>query len=145
MNKSIKNCLLDIIPKEHSWKIILLENWENIIGDLKKTVTIEQINKDILFLGVVHPAWAQEISALAPVLIQKINVFLGKKYIKTIRIKLKQTAKPNKQQCKNKTKSGIEQPALTIKEIEFLNHIKDVGLREIMQNFYLKCKEKQTL
>ncbi|KKQ32834.1 MAG: hypothetical protein US49_C0005G0053 [candidate division TM6 bacterium GW2011_GWF2_37_49] len=145
VNQNIKKCLLNIIPQEYSWKIILLEGWEYIIGDLKKNVIIEQIKEDVLFLGVVHPAWAQEMFALTPVLKQKINDYLGKEHIKSIRIKLKQTNKQNKKQSTNLQKLDFVQPVLTINEIENLNRIKNTELREVMQCFYLKCKEKRSL
>lgn len=141
MNKSIRECILNFIPKEHSWKIILLENWGNIIGDLKKSITVEQIREDVLFLGVVHPAWAQELLVLAPLLKQKINTYFDKEYVKTIRIKLKQTKKSDftKLHRKPETSRTIE-TSLTEKETKILNRLSNEDLRGAMQAFYLKCK-----
>ena len=73
MSKCLKELLINIIPKEHSWKITLFQNWDNIIGSLKNKVIIDQIKDDVLYLGVVHPAWAQELHMLSPMLKAKIN------------------------------------------------------------------------
>lgn len=143
MNQNIKKCLINIIPQEYFWKISLLENWENIIGDLKKNVTIEQIKEDVLFLGVVHPAWAQEIFVLTPILKQKINTYLGKEYIKSIQIRLRQSKKQDKKMTNVATEFSFKQAALTSNELEILTQIKNAELREIMQNFYMKCKCKR--
>jgi hypothetical protein len=141
MIKNLKKCILNIIPQEHSWKIILLENWGDIIGELKNSITIEQIKEDVLFLGVVHPAWAQELLALSPLIKQKINAYFDKERIKTIRIKLKKN-KPVETALSRKpwASSGKIIPSLTIGEISTLNTIKSSDLREAMQEFYLKCK-----
>lgn len=141
MIKNLKKCILNIIPQEHSWKIILLENWGDIIGELKNSITIEQIKEDVLFLGVVHPAWAQELLALAPLIKQKINSRFDKERIKTIRIKLKKN-KPIETTLSRKpwNSSGKIMPSLTISEISTLNTIKSSDLRQAMQEFYLKCK-----
>jgi hypothetical protein len=142
MIKNLKKCILNIIPQEHSWKIILLENWGDIIGELKNSITIEQIKEDVLFLGVVHPAWAQELLALSPLIKQKINSYFDKERIKTIRIKLKKNKPMEATTLNRKPWASSEKaaPSLTVSEINTLNTIKSTDLRQVMQEFYLKCK-----
>ncbi len=144
MNNLIKNCLLSIIPQEHAWKITLFRNWENIIGELKTKVIIEKIKDDILFLGVTHPAWAQELHLLSSIIKAKVNSCLGQEKIKNIRIKLvnlkarKQKDKPNKRSQDNSSELICKK--LSKLEQNVLNSLSDDELRKIMYEFYLRCE-----
>jgi hypothetical protein len=141
---SIKDCLLNIIPREHAWKITLFQNWENIIGNLKTKVIIEKIKDDILFLGVTHPAWAQELHLLSPMLKTKVNTCLGQEKIKSIRIKLVsvklQKQKPKFDKCVKDNLSEFICKKLSNPEQNVLNRLTDNDLRNIMHEFYLRCK-----
>lgn len=144
MNNSIKNCLLNIIPKEHAWKIALFQNWENIIGNLKNKVIIEKIKNDTLFLGVIHPAWAQELNLLSPIIKSKVNTCLGQERIKNIRFKLvifktpAQKFKNNKCSHDNLSESVCKKLSKT--EQNVLDNLTDNELRAVMYNFYLRCE-----
>jgi hypothetical protein len=141
---SIKDCLLNIIPREHTWKITLFQNWENIIGSLKTKVIIEKIKDDILFLGVTHPAWAQELHLLSPILKTKVNACLGQEKIKSIRITLinvkSQKQKPKFDKCGQDNLSEFICKKLSNPEQNVLNSLTDNDLRNIMHEFYLRCK-----
>jgi hypothetical protein len=148
VSKCIKKLLTSIIPEEHIWKIKLFQNWEKIIGSLKDKVTIEQIKEDILYLGVIHPAWAQELQMLTPILKEKINETLNCPKIKTIRFKL---ISPKKNIYINKHNNCIKNclrseicKKLSKNEQLVLDNVKDKELREVIHEFGLRCKNARS-
>lgn len=143
MNR-IRACILNIIPTEHSWKISLLESWGNIVGDLKNTVTIEQIKGDVLFLGVEHPAWAQELMALLPVIKKNINGHFNEERIKAVRIRLKKET-PSKIVHRVQAEQKKVAVKLDYSEEFALSCVKNDDLKLAMHDFYLKCKSKKSI
>jgi hypothetical protein len=148
VSKPVKDFLLNIIPTEHGWKILLFQNWENIIGNLKDKVIIDQIKDDILYLGVIHPAWAQELHMLSSMLKAKINSCLDKERIKAIRFKLispqfKKTRDKNNMDKNNGVKSHLSDTVckkLSKTEQLVLDNVTDTELRNIMYEFGVRCK-----
>lgn len=148
MAKLIKNLIYKVIPAEHHWKFILFKQWDLIIGTLKNRVTIEKIDGDTLYLSTTHPAWANEILLLAPLLKQKINTCLTSPKIRNIHLK----ASPNK------AKSSIEmakpmpsqptahqpiQSVLTPQEKTILAHLPDKTLQLVIANYFIRCKDQK--
>lgn len=143
MSKQIVEYLSNFIPKEHSWKITLLQNWEKIIGDLKGKVIIDRIKGSILLVGVTHPAWAQELQLLFPTLKDKINLYLGQEYIKNIRFKVfNPRKKVNKKQFIKGSiyTDNLLRVELLKTERIILNEIADKSLRDVLREFLLQCK-----
>jgi len=149
MSRRVGHYLTDIIPEEHRWKLELFHNWETIIGSLKDKVRIEKIADNSLILGVCHPAWAQELFFLTPMLKEKINKILRKNRITDIRVrttdfssKQQNTAVPRPQCGTINADHGtmqIEQ-CLTIYEHGSLQNIKSTELQSALAKFYLRCK-----
>lgn len=145
MTKDIKELLQSIIPQEHLWKFKLLNHWDTIMGHLKDKVTIEQITNDTLFLGVIHPAWAQELFLLSSQLKQKINNCLAQERIKTIRfVSSDKMVKKTKKQapCSASTKTYNSSPitALSMQEQQKLSFVKDHDLKLYLEQFFIRCK-----
>lgn len=82
MARAIKEFLKGCIDRDAQWKIVLLKHWDDIIGPMKENVSLEYIKNNRLYLGVTHPAWAQELFLLSPILKKKINQLLKKELIK---------------------------------------------------------------
>lgn len=148
MSKQIKQLLENFIPKEHLWKIKLFMHWDEIMGPLKDKVTIEEIKDGILLLGVVHPAWAQELFLLSHTLKQKINTCLQQERIKVIRFvfidKSKRSIAPQTQYFDKKI--AIKQPklvTLTQQEQKILQGIKDQALKTSLEEFCVRCKKSK--
>ena len=146
--KPINNFFKSIIPQEHRWKMLLLKNWDYIIGEFKGRVIIERIQGDLLVLGVSHPVFAQELFSDSDDLIKRINKFLKEEKIKKIQfrylnfeqiLKRKNSLENKKRTApeKNKTFEFID---LTMSELEMLNKINDKSLKESLRKFYLRCK-----
>jgi hypothetical protein len=128
------------------WKVILLSKWDEIIGSLKDKVIIDKIHKGVLVLGVAHPAWAQELLMLSPLLLQKINACLEKQYITAIRFKFIDVAalKSYKQNQTIFFKSEAGQPknvTLSGREECVIEGIKDQDLQQALKGFLVVCKK----
>lgn len=146
MTTQIKQLLEHFIPKEHLWKIKLFMNWDAIMGPLKDKVTIEEIKEGTLLLGVIHPAWAQELFLLSPTLKRKINTCLEQERIKVIRFIFIDKAKRNIQPKtlyfdKKIADKQTKLVTLTQQERQKLQNIKDPELKTSLEQFYAKCKK----
>ena len=150
MPRQVGFFLLDIIPREHRWKIELLKQWETIIGKLKDKVRIEKICDDSIILGVCHPTWAQELFFLLPMLKEKINAVLQKKQITNIRIRTTNFIENKQTVSSPSSKYGTINKGyqnrqiehnLTIHEHALLQTIKNNELQAVLAQFYLRCKE----
>ncbi len=63
--------------------------WEEIVGESIAAQTRPRaIRNEILFIDVSHPTWVQQLQFLKPVLLQKINDFLGEPRFNDIRFRL---------------------------------------------------------
>ncbi len=145
MAQPIKTLLASIIPENHRWKLAIFEAWPRIIGKLYHKVTIEKIEDDTIFLGVCHPAWAQELSLLTPVLKQKINACLAQATIKHIRFRYTAytpLAKPTIVPAQAPSQQSIYTmlPLLTDQDYAALATVKTDGLKSIMTAYLIRCK-----
>jgi hypothetical protein len=144
VTKLLKDFLTNIIPKEHNWKITLFQNWENIIGNLKDKVIIDCIKDDILYLGVRHPAWAQELNMFSSVLKTKINASLDQPRIKSIRFKVVDATVWKKNNQRNiRVQDYVIDPVckkLSKSEQIVLDNVIDSDLRNVMYEFGVRCK-----
>jgi len=149
MAKALKELLLGIIPQEHQWKVTLFKNWDEIIGPMKDKVIIEKIEESVLVLGVAHPAWAQELFLLSPMLKQKINRYLQTERITRIRFKFLDLPGHRSDTLKKQTvyRAGDEQKnvilkviALSESEKTMLERINNLDLRCSLEQFFQRCK-----
>ena len=145
MTKRLSDFLVNLIPKEHSWKLTLFQNWESIIGNLKDKVIIDQIKDDILYLGVTHPVWAQELHMLSPMLKTKINAALDQPRIKAIRFKVVDSSFKKKNKFRNnRIQDYVTDPIckkLSKTEQIVLDNVTDTDLRDVMYEFGVRCKK----
>lgn len=147
MNRPLADILHSIIPEDLSWKITLLKAWPEIVGKLADRVSIFGIEHDRIILQTSHPAWAQELNFLAPLIIAKIDALIGPGIIQSISFKivkrrpLQTTGNANK----NNHSLHATQPkhyAMTRKESEKLDLLQDEQLREALRNYLLRTKAR---
>ncbi len=143
MAKKITNLLTGIINSEHSWKIQLLKNWEDIIGNLSAKVQLEKINQDSLVLAVEDSCWLQELYLLSPVLIKTINKALDKPRIKTIRFQTASLKKAAKKRPVKKASTANKNICLTDKEKKAIDDIQDKELRESLKKILTRCHQEK--
>jgi hypothetical protein len=149
MAKTIKLMLREIIVPEHAWKVTILNNWESVIGELKTKVFIEVILDEQVILGVTHPALAQELLFLSPLIKQKINALFTQERIKKIGFRVIQKRpigsecfieQRNYDNCLKKEISSIY--PLTIRQHEVLALLKDPDLKASCEKFFKRCLQQ---
>jgi len=148
MSKPIKNFLTAIFAPSDRWKLRLLSDWSQLAGSLQGKILIERIENNILYLKVGHPAWAQELLFLMPMLKKKINAHLGQEYIERIYVKCIQhkavVAKP--------MSVPARQPVEYQHEMMFDSHqqrmlalLKSDQLQSILSSYFAVCKKNAAL
>lgn len=149
MTKTLPSILSDLIPAEHRWKIDLLKHWDGIIGPLKEKVIIDKIQGEVLVLGVVHPAWAQELLMFMPLLKQKINACFDKERITVIRFRFIDKATLHSRaatfQGKNiKTRiAPLKRGTLNDAEARALAAMKNQGLGQALEWFLYASQQRR--
>lgn len=145
MSKHIGTLLtnIHIIPQKHQWKMKLFAAWDDIIGHLKNKVRIEAVQDNSITLGVCHPAWAQELHMLAPILKKKFNNALQEDRIKKIHFR---TVCFSQRPCSMANKKIHKQQVskehcFNILEHTQLESVKNKDLKQALEIFYIRCKK----
>jgi hypothetical protein len=142
--KTITAILHSLIPQEHQWKITLFEQWGDLMGPMSRSVTIERIMGTCLFLGVTHPALAQELSYISLSLQNKINARLGACYINAIRFIYTGGSSQKKETKQEKIKlidardNREDLVELTVAQHRMLESLHDQELRKSLKLFYVR-------
>lgn len=143
MAKLIKSLLTNIIPQEHAWKITLFEQWSKTIGPIGAYVSIEKVEGNVLYIGVSHPTWAQEIQSLTPLILEKLNADLPGNPITSIR--LRPMARPKKvlERRLRATPAPLAPVSLSGPEKQLLASAGDEQLQSTLAAYLLHCKAKR--
>lgn len=139
MAKTIKELLSFALKSEDNWKINLLQNWPDIIGDLKSKVQLEKVQDATLILSVVDACWLQELYLLSPILLRAINEKLDQPRIKRLRFKQAGIKKEIKKRTQKTQKKVIGPITLTTRQESALNNIQDPQLSEALKRFLARC------
>lgn len=151
MQKPTPQILTKVIAQDHMWKTKLFNCWHSIIGSMNSKVRIESISKDCLVLGVCHPAWAQELVFLTPMLKKKINETLQEERIKTIHFKTVDFSKRKLPTTINDQPIHIEQQTevcehcFTFMEHSALQSVASDELRNELAKFYVRCQKRNSV
>jgi hypothetical protein len=90
MSTLLKNLLQEFFTKQDNWKIKLLSEFPDIIGEnLKQQVSILNIFDHTIVLGVHNSCLMHELSTLTSLLLKKINQTLDIPRIHRIQFKLR--------------------------------------------------------
>jgi len=144
MTNHIKNILSTVVQTKNNWKLQLLGQWKEIIGNLSNKVTIEKIYEDTIVLGVSNSSWMQELYLLSPVLIKTINKNLDRPRIKQVRFKMTGRKKTTIKKTAKKMSRATTTVHLTPREKQALETIPDQTLRAALKAFYIRCaRERQ--
>lgn len=147
MSKKIGEFLHSIVPAEVAWKLTLLKAWPDIVGKLAERVSIFSIDADRLILQTSHPAWAQELNFLTPLIHEKIDALVGPEIIRSISFKIiKRRAVQTTASFPRNDHSlhSIKHPpyAMSKQEVAKLETLKDEQLREALRDYLLRTKAR---
>lgn len=85
LHKTLQGLEIDLPLKAYS----IWGGWEEIVGE---TIALQArprvIRNHILFIDVSHSTWMQQLQFLKPVLLKKMNAFIGEPYLQDIRFGL---------------------------------------------------------
>jgi len=143
MAKDIKQIINRILNPKNNWKIELLRDWPNIVGNLKNKVHIDKIKGDTLTLAVCDSCLLQELYLLSPILLKTINEKLENITIKKLRFKqmgIKKTKNRKKHKNRRHHKETIELSAI---ETITLKKIKDPDLEKALKKFLVRCYQEK--
>ncbi len=136
--------LKDLVPlvmsAKDDWRASLLKNWNEIIGSLKTRIRLEKVTGDMIIIGVYESHWMQELYLLSSVLIDSVNDFLGKPYIKQIRFKLVEERTVPRFNTYEKKKFVQREITLTTEQKKALEKITDFQLQNALVEFWGKCQ-----
>lgn len=143
MAQSLKNCISQFFNESDNWKIQLLKNWQDVLGNLHTKVHLEKITDDTLTLSVADSCWLQELYLLSDVLLRAINQKLDKPRIKHLRFKKTGIAPTKKERKASVTKRSCKLTNLNAHEKNALEKIKDPQLKEALEHFLIRCYQEQ--
>lgn len=143
MAHRIKNILRSVLKTGNSWKIDLLHNWPEIIGDLGSKVQLEKINGTTLVLSVADACWLQELYLLSPILLKAINEKLDHPRIKHLRFKQAGTKKVTRTQQAHTRKKQLKNVTLSQRERAALAKINDPQLSSALKRFLVRCYQEK--
>lgn len=146
MSQPIKNILDLYFSGQENWKIMLLKNWNTIIGKLNNRVCLEKVYDDTVILGVYDGHWMQELYMLSNVILKTINDALDKPRIKKIRFKLIEIKKDTKKKSQVKSVQIDMQTSILVsgKELATLEKIEDQQLRSVLYDFLIRCTRERS-
>ncbi len=127
---------------QDSWKLRLLANWPEIIGNLHDKVTVEKISKDTITLGVFDSSWMHELYILSPILLKTINKKLDQPRIKNVRFQ-RTVRKKRKIVLHKKKAAPIKEITLKPWEKNALNDVPDQALRAVLKSFLVRCHQEK--
>jgi glutaredoxin-related protein len=147
VSTKIADILQNIVSPEVAWKVNLFKSWPDIVGKLADKVTIFAIEQDRLVLQTMHPAWAQELNFLSPLILEKISGLVGPNVIRTISFKIirRQAA----QFAQHATRNGnplhslaTSSYVMTKQEAAKLDVLQDEQLRTALRDYLLRTKAR---
>lgn len=138
---SLKDLVPLVVDAHTDWRILLLKNWDTIVGFLSTRTRLEKVTPTMIVVGVYESHWMQELYLLSPVLIDSINNFLGKPYIKQARFKLvEERTMPSHFKAPEKKRMVVGEIVLTRNQQRALDKISDPQMKEALIGFWGKCQ-----
>lgn len=134
----LKNFIHSYLSHQSDWKLALIKEWPEIIGNLASKVSLEKVGDDTVILGVSDSCLMQELYLLSPLLITTINKKLDQPRIKQIRFK-QAGRKKKKAEIQIKEIEPEKEISLSTREKHALNVIQDPALRAALKAFRIRC------
>ena len=143
MPHHIKDLLAHYFAQSNDWRIILLRDWDSIVGDLSSRVRLEKIEKDTLILCVQDACWMHELYMLSPLLLKTINKKLDQPYIKRLRFKQVGLNKKKVPLSVPQTDVHAVSVVVSAQEHQALACIHDPQLHTVLTHYLRRCKRER--
>lgn len=143
MDSYINNSrILMFVEAKHRWKIIILQNWNDIFGSFARDLGLVKIEDNVLRLYSLNYCVAQEVFFQANFFIDRINCILNEKKIIKLTFCKRVLLAPKQLPCykKNSTSKFVaERDIISPEALQVLAKIKSEGLRQSLQKIFLRC------
>jgi hypothetical protein len=132
LESTLKGLEIDIQLKTHS----IWSAWKEIVGEsVARNAQPRSIRNRILFIDVSHQTWIQQLQFLKPVLLEKVNTFMGEPHIHDIRFKLGKMPALPPVPPKESDWRDEKLDTLTLSRVEsILQKLQDEETRESLRN-----------
>lgn len=136
LETTLKGLEIDVQLKTHS----IWSSWKEVVGEsIALNTQPRSIRNRILFIDVCHQTWIQQLQFLKPMLLEKVNTFLGEPYIQDIRFKLGKISSLPSAPSKDPDWRNEKLDSLTLSRIEgILQKLQDEETRENLRNILIK-------
>jgi hypothetical protein len=136
LETTLKGLEIDVQLKTHS----IWSSWKEVVGEsIALNTQPRSIRNRILFIDVCHQTWIQQLQFLKPMLLEKVNTFLGEPYIQDIRFKLGKISSLPSVPSKDPDWRNEKLDSLTLSRIEgILQKLQDEETRENLRNILIK-------
>lgn len=141
-DQSIQKILANFFESQKNWKLTLLSQFHEIVGNnLKTHVSIIKIQETSIVIGVSNSCLLQELRILAPVLLDKINQSLDVPRLTTIQLKLRGHIQTESTFMTFNHDDVCTQfsTSLTQNDLEALKTVKDKELVHVLEAFRKRC------
>lgn len=143
----LKTYIESVLYREHTdWQLYLIQNWAEVVGSLHTRMCLEKIQQDTLYVGVYDPHWMHELYFLSATIVRTINARLGNNHVARVRFKLarQKQARDIRQPVQLKQENKPLPHILNEQQKHALGRIKDLELKEALQQFLFSCVHKGT-
>jgi hypothetical protein len=123
--------------KTSGWKLKIIMEWHQIVGNLHERVRVEKVYDDTLVLGVYDTCWMQELHLLSNMIINKVNRHVDSNHIKKIRLKYVEKHQFKKAKARTYTKNTDQ--VLSKTETAVLQKMKNHDLQSVLKDFLVRC------
>lgn len=136
LEQTLKALEIDVPLKTYS----ILGAWDEIVGEsVAGHSQPRSIRNRILFVDVSHSTWMQQLQFLKPILLEKVNAFLGEPLIQDIRFKQGKIAPPPPALSKTPSLKDEKLDKATLNRIEsIIQKIDDQGVKMSLLEVLIK-------
>lgn len=134
--------------------MVLLKQWDTILGALHTRVFLHKIGDDHLILNVAHPSLAQELHMMGDLLKKKICEGLAQAgtphTLTSIQLRIApqvsgSTFAATRKSIRQTQPAPKTPQPLTLQERGVLETVKNVELRDALETFFVACKQRCSL
>lgn len=138
--KNIIDNLLKPSHKSEAWKLKLIKEWPQVIGNLHKKVSLQKVHNTSVVLGVHDSSWMHELYMLSKLIIKKINTYLNEQKIQTLRFQCLEKKVLHKMHTVEKKIILKHNIHLNQQQESALLKIKDRELSQALKQFLGRCQ-----
>ncbi len=138
------------VPSDSTdWRMKIIMQWHELVGPIARYALVEKIDGDTLVIAVASSVWMQELYAMSPILLKRVNQLAGGCYVARVRFKHQQPSPLCKQIVNQQKINGraygvnlpVKQRGLTSGESVALKKVADRELSQALECFLMRCHQ----